>query len=242
MLQQTQVSRVFARYTEFIEAWPNVQTLANASVADVLRVWKGMGYNRRALYLHRMAKIVVEKHNSKFPVSEQQLSKLPGLGKYTACAVLVFAYNKNVACVDTNIRQIITHYFFHDQPQKESIVENVADQLIPHGKSWEWHQALMDYGALRFRPSTSSGLRSGQARKRLESGRRTSPVPFRDSDRFIRGRIMDALRVRTYERKALIAEISDTYQKPFGRVNGLIDILKNEGLLALRGNRVMLPD
>ena len=142
MLQQTQVSRVLPKYREFIQAYPTVKDLARASNSDVLKIWKGMGYNRRALYLKKAAEI------GEFPKSEGELVKLPGLGTYTARAILVFAYRKNVAMVDTNIRQIITHFFFHDAPQKDKIIQNIADQLVPKGKSWEWHQALMDYGAL----------------------------------------------------------------------------------------------
>ena len=116
MLQQTQVLRVIAKYAEFIQAFPMVRDLAQASPADVLRIWKGMGYNRRALYLLRAAKAIVEIYHGKFPVSEEELIKLPGLGKYTARAILVFAYAQEVPLVDTNIRQIITHFFFDGEP------------------------------------------------------------------------------------------------------------------------------
>lgn len=181
MLQQTQVLRVIPKYNEFLEVFPDVQSLAKASTADVLRMWKGMGYNRRALFLHRAAIEIVETYHGVFPTSEQLLSKLPGVGTYTARAILVFAYEQDIAMVDTNIRKIITHFFFNGRPQKEKTIQAVADQLLPKGKFWAWHQALMDYGAIAL------------PRNRPEQRRGTS-IPFRESNRYYRGRIVDALR------------------------------------------------
>ena len=148
MLQQTQVSRVLPKYIEFIKQFPAVNELAQSSGAEVLRIWKGMGYNRRALYLQKAAQEIVHSYKGIFPKRESLLTKLPGVGTYTARAILVFAYKQDVAMVDTNIRQIITHFFFEDISQKPSVIQEVADKLVPPGKSWEWHQALMDYGAL----------------------------------------------------------------------------------------------
>ena len=136
MLQQTQVSRVIPKYEEFLYFFPDVYTLAQASPAQVLKVWKGMGYNRRALYLHKTAKIIVEEYYGEFPEDEKKLTELPGLGTYTVRALLVFAFEKNVAAVDTNIRQIITHFFFHDVEQKSAVIQAVADKLMPIDQSW----------------------------------------------------------------------------------------------------------
>lgn len=186
MLQQTQVSRVLPKYAEFTRAFPDVQALAQARPSAVLRLWKGMGYNRRALYLKKAAEIVVHEHKGKFPKDELLLIKLPGLGTYTARAILVFAFKQNTAPVDTNIRRIITHFFFKDVPQKEKIIQEVADTLIPTGKSWEWNQALMDYGALALpKLRTQNSNLNDQKKER---------VPFRETNRFFRGRIMDLLR------------------------------------------------
>ncbi len=220
MLQQTQVSRVLAGYREFIERFPTVSDLAQASPADVLRVWKGMGYNRRSLYLLRAAKSIVEIHNGKFPVSEEKLIKLPGLGKYTARAILVFAYAQEVALVDTNIRQIITHFFFNGEPQKESVIEEVAGQLVPPGKSWEWHQALMDYGAIELSKFN-----------RPERSRRTS-VPFRDSNRFYRGRIIDRLREGDMRESKLASEFKKKYGKSNDFLKVILQGLEVDGLIS----------
>lgn len=219
MLQQTQVSRIIPKYKEFIKTYPTLRSLARASTADVLRLWKGIGYNRRALYLKQIATL------GKLPKSEQELSKLPGVGTYTARAILVFAYRKNVPLVDTNIRQIITHFFFSDKQQKESVIYDVASQLLPKGKSWQWHQALMDYGALA-----------------LEHIPQEKSIPFKNSNRFYRGRIMDLLRERTYARKKLLDLLVAKYNKSENFFEEILIDLVNEGLLTKRNNTISLPD
>lgn len=219
MLQQTQVSRVLPKYAKFIEAFPTITDLAAASSAAVIRIWKGLGYNRRALFLHRTAKIIVDKYHNQFPISEQLLSNLPGLGIYTARALLVFAYKQEVPLIDTNIRQIITLFFFNDKPQKPSEIENIAHQLVPKGKSWEWHQALMDYGSIEL-----SKL------NRPERSRRTY-IPFRDSNRFYRGRIIDLLREQEMPESKLLAELKHKYQKPKDFFQQRIEDLRKEGLI-----------
>lgn len=232
MLQQTQVFRVLPKYTEFIEVWPRVQNLAQASPADVLRLWKGMGHNRRALYLHKSANVIVEDYHGKFPENEKELSKLPGLGIYTARAILVFAYKQNVACVDTNIRQIITHFFYNDIPQKPSVIQEVADQLVPVGKSWEWHQALMDYGAIEL-----SKLNRPESRAKKPS------IPFKQSNRFFRGRIIDELRNNNITESYLINKFQRSYNKSSHYTKDFIIQLEKEGLLIRKKNGLIsLPE
>ncbi len=255
MLQQTQVLRVIAKYTEFIEAFPGVHNLAMASPADVLRIWKGMGYNRRALYLQKAARLIVE-HGSpvipanagiqrknvnffdriKFPKSEKELRKLPGLGKYTARALLVFAYEKEVALVDTNIRKIIMHYFLTKPTQGRALekeVEDIARQLIPPGNSWDWHQALMDYGALALPALTHSPIHPS----------RKKSLPFRDSNRFYRGRIIDRLREGDLEENNFIKEFQKKYPKPVIFFRSIIVGLIKDGLIQrYPGSTLGLPD
>lgn len=218
MLQQTQVSRVLPKYPEFIEAFPTVEALAVASPAVILRLWKGMGYNRRALYLKRTANAVVRDYNGIFPKEESLLVKLPGLGIYTARALLVFAFEKDVAMVDTNIRQIITHFFYNDVPQSEKIIQKIADMLVPRGKSWQWHQALMDYGALAL-PKT----------KKIK--RKT--MPFRESNRYFRGKIIDRLRTGAIKETVLLKEFTK---------KDLIDGLIKDGLVERSDTMLHLPE
>jgi len=229
MLQQTTVSRVLTKYPVFIKAYPTVKDLANASSGDILRIWKGMGYNRRALYLLQTAKTIHEKYYNKFPISEQLLSKLPGLGKYTARAVLVFAFRKDIAMVDTNIRQIITHFFFHDILQPEKTIQEVADQLVPIGKSWEWHQAMMDYGALKLE------------KKILSKAKSRSAGPFKQSNRYFRGRIIDLLREKSYKEKELTKGLCSTYGKDEMFYIGLLQTLEKEALVAHKKDIWKLP-
>lgn len=234
MLQQTNVPRVLVKYPVFIKKYTTVQDLAKSSTAEVLRIWKGMGYNRRALYLHQTAKIIHHTYHNQFPISEQLLSKLPGLGRYTTCAVLVFAYKKDIAMVDTNIRRIITHFFFHDTPQPEKNIQDVADQLVPEGKSWEWHQALMDYGAMH-----SHAWRRSERSRRMER----SNIPFKQSNRYFRGRVIDLLRGKSYKKNELMKILSSKYGKD---VNFHLNILKGlgkDGLISFsKAGIISLPE
>jgi A/G-specific adenine glycosylase len=257
MLQQTQVSRVTPKYPEFIKLYPKVTDLAKAPLADVIRIWKGMGYNRRALYLHKLAKIIVDQHNGQFPISEQLLSKLPGVGTYTARAIMVFAFGKNIAMVDTNIRKIITHYFFNDTPRKPSDIQRVADQLLPAGKSWHWHQALMDYGALvmsKMNRSKRRDAQSGASQALMDYGAlalqiprithnssRVPQKPFKESDRYLRGRIIDVLREGECGEKNLVRIISHMTARTSKKVKTVINVLEQEGLLIKKKGFLALP-
>lgn len=228
MLQQTQVSRVIPKYEAFLEAFPDARALAVAKTSDVLRLWKGLGYNRRALYLQKAAAAVVSKYCGIFPHDERELKKLPGLGTYTVRAVQVFAFRMDVAMVDTNIRQIIVGEWFDSIPQPEKRIQDVADMLVPKGKSWEWHQALMDYGSLalvRIRPHAH--------------GART---PFRKTDRFLRGRIVDELREHAMQRHDLIAKIVDEWDRSGDDAARVIERLIADGLAIERRGVLSLPE
>jgi len=231
MLGQTQVLRVIPKYAEFIKTFSTVEMLAQATPAHVLRIWKGMGYNRRALYLANTAKMIVDVYHGKFPLSEKELRKLPGLGIYTARAILVFAYDQEVPLVDTNIRQIITRFFFGGRPQKPSAIEYVAWQLIPHGKSWEWHQALMDYGALELK----------KVNVKLKTFKKKS-IPFTGSHRFYRGLIVDRLRDGPVREQHIIRACVASYDKSEQFMAGIIDSLVKDGLMERTpGGMLRLP-
>ena len=232
MLQQTQVSRVLPKYEEFLILFPDIFALARASTAEVLKAWKGMGYNRRALYLKKTAEAVVKTYGGKFPENEKDLMNLPGLGKYTARALLVFAYKKDISMIDTNIRQIIVQYFFHGEPQKEKEVEAVAEQLVPKGKSWDWHQALMDYGALEL-------VREKQAKPADKSHRH---IPFKDTKRFIRGKVLDRLRVSPVTESELVEYLTDTYQKKASWIQSILRDLERDGLVESHHKLMQLPE
>jgi A/G-specific adenine glycosylase len=229
MLQQTQVSRVLPKYKEFLFLFPDIFVLANASVSQILRAWKGMGYNRRALYLKQLAEKIVQQYHGIFPKQEKELINLPGLGKYTARAILVFAFKQDVVLVDTNIRQILVHHFFSGIAQKESVLEEVANQLLPTGRSWEWHQALMDYGALQLPKSRNRNV--------LRNER------FEDSNRFFRGRVIDYLREKSWNENILAKEMMKVYGKDEEFHRKIILGLSKEGLLEREENGIIrLPE
>ena len=143
MLQQTQVSRVIPKYFEFITLFPNIESLAKAPLADVLKAWSGLGYNRRAKFLWQAA----QKIQGPFPATFEALIALPGIGANTAGAILTYAYNKPVVFIETNIRTVYIHHFFGDQidvHDKELMpfIEQTLDKENPR----EWYWALMDYG------------------------------------------------------------------------------------------------
>ena len=147
MLQQTQVERVSVKYAEFLKAFPTVQVLAVASLGDVLRTWSGLGYNRRAKYLHACAKEVVRAHGAKFPSDETELKKLPGIGPSTAAALSSFAFNGDAPMIDTNIRRILVRIFYKTQIPRDRELYLFAKELIPEGKGREWNYAMLDVGA-----------------------------------------------------------------------------------------------
>ncbi len=148
MLQQTQVDRVVPVYLAWIKKWPNWRSLSHATNKQLLGMWSGLGYNRRAINLGKLAKSVVHAYGGKFPDDPRLLQQLPGIGPYTANALLIFAFNKPLITVDTNIRRVILHEL--NLPASTSLrrIEQVAWQLLPRRRSRDWHNALMDYSRL----------------------------------------------------------------------------------------------
>ena len=153
MLQQTQVPRVVPRFADWLEAWPDLESLAEAPLAGVLRRWQGLGYNNRARRLQACAQAAVAAapggRRAELPRSPEGLRALPGIGPYTARAVLVFAHNDDLAAVDANVRRVLTHELRLPEDLSGKHLQAVADAALPHGRSRDWHNALMDYGSLR---------------------------------------------------------------------------------------------
>lgn len=145
MSQQTQIGRVIPKYEAWLETFPTVEALANAKTTDVLKMWSGLGYNRRALNLQKTAQIIVKEYQGRFPECYKELEKLPGIGKYTSRAVACFAFNQQIAVVDTNIRKVIAVEFNNGVLPHEKKIEEIAQNILPQGKAYLWNQALMDY-------------------------------------------------------------------------------------------------
>ena len=175
MLQQTQVARVLPKYRLFLDRYPELPLLARAPLGAVLEVWQGLGYNRRALSLHRTAQIVVDEHEGRLPRSFSQLRRLPGIGPATAAAVCVFAYGDPLVFIETNIRSVFLHHFFPgcvDVPDRDilPLVEATLDREDPR----RWYYALMDYGVWlkKTNPNPSRGSRHHAIQTPFEGSRR----------------------------------------------------------------------
>jgi A/G-specific adenine glycosylase len=151
MLQQTQVERVIPKWHAFLTAFPTPADCAIASLGDVLRLWQGLGYPRRARNLQAAAAIVVELHNGQLPDDLDDLLDLPGIGPYTARAVLAFAFERDVAVVDTNVARILARTSGERLTSKRA--QERADAAVPDGQGWVWNQVVMDLGATLCRPT-----------------------------------------------------------------------------------------
>jgi A/G-specific adenine glycosylase len=185
MLQQTQVERVIEKYNDFLAAFPDFSSLAKAPLAKLLRIWSGMGYNRRALSLKALAQKVVEEHQGRLPQDRENLLALPGIGKYTAGAVTAFAFNKPVVFMDTNIRRVYIHEFFHDREDiHDDEIMPILEQTMDAGNPRKWYDALMDYGTMLKRELANPNRRSAHY---------TKQSPFENSNRQVRGSILKLL-------------------------------------------------
>lgn len=178
MLQQTQVDRVIDFYTRWLKKWPTIQKLAKAQRIDVLKAWLGLGYNSRAKNLHETAKIISEQYEGDVLKAIPHYKELPGIGPYTAAAVAIFSANKDIVTVDTNIRRIFIHKFGLPKSISDKDLWMLAEKCLPKGKSREWHNALMDYGATLM-TSRKTGISP-----------KTQQSKFEGSDRQIRARII----------------------------------------------------
>jgi len=185
MLQQTQVERVKTKYEEFIEAFPDFSSLARASLSDVLRVWQGMGYNRRAKLMKAAAERVVNEFGGNLPRDVATLRTLPGLGPATAASISAFAFNMPVVFIETNIRRVFIHFFFRD---REGIADAEILPLVERSLDWinprEWYYALMDYGAMLKQKVKNPNLRSTAYKPQSA---------FEGSSRQVRGKILRLL-------------------------------------------------
>jgi len=152
MLQQTQVDRVIPKYKEFLKKYPSVETLAGASVRDVEATWRPLGYNIRPVRLHAIAREAVRRRGGKLPDTLEELQALKGVGRYTAGAVMSFAFRKDAAILDTNVMRLLHRVFLGPgDPKRSKATKRLWDlsaALIPKGKGYDFNQALMDFGAL----------------------------------------------------------------------------------------------
>ena len=247
MLQQTQVDRVIPKWHAFLDRFPDPSACAAAPVGAVIELWAGLGYNRRGVALHRCAVTVVDEHGGRLPLDLPALLALPGIGPYTARAVLAFAGERDVAVVDTNVARVLARQA--GRPLRAAEVQAQADVLVPPGQGWAWNQAMLDLGAGVCRARAprcdgcavavtctwgggpapdpavgSAGVSGGQSR-------------FEGSDRQGRGRLVDALRRGPVLDLAGAAGWPDDPE----RAARVADTLVADGLAVRSGDTLVLP-
>ncbi len=228
MLQQTQVTRVVPKFDAFLYTCPDFAALAQKSLGEVLALWSGLGYNRRAKYLHQTAQLVIQDLEGNLPNTTNELMKLPGIGKNTAGAILAYAYNQPVVFVETNIRTVFFHHFYDDQStdigdkELEALVSQTLDQEHPR----EWYWALMDYGS--FLKKTAGG-------RLTNSKHYVKQSPLSGSRREMRGRIIKALVGGTVGRKELYKAVDGD-----ARFESALSSLIRDGMVVQNGKQIGL--
>lgn len=247
MLQQTQTSRVVEPWRRFMVQFPTPRACARAPLADVLRAWEGLGFHRRAKYLHQTAQVLVEQFGGEVPSDVTVLRRLPGVGPYTASAIASFAFGAGVAVVDTNVGRVLARYVAN-RPLDPKTAQGFANRVVPAQESARFNQALLDLGAqfcTRTPSCESCPVRRG-CRWRREGG--PDPAPgsagvskpqstFAGSDRQVRGRVLARLRIgsATESEMASLLGNEDSH-----RAKRILATLVTEGLVSRRRGRWVL--
>ena len=230
MLQQTQVGRVLDKYRLFINAFPDFAALAEAPTSDILNAWQGLGYNRRAISLKKIAETVVEHYGGSLPSDPEVLITLPGIGKYSAPAIYTFVTGRPSLFIETNIRRVYIHFFFEDRQgigdeEIIPILERTMDAKDPR----QWYYALMDYGVKLKAEVENPNKRSAGYRKQS---------PFKGSARQVRGAILRALIGSSAMTKNQIKKRVSGYA---GDIDGILACLVKEGFLEKKNERFRVP-
>ncbi len=224
MLQQTQVKRVIPKYQEFIKRFPSLESLAEGDLSEVLLLWSGLGYNRRAKYLHEAAKVLV---SLKQPWSIEQLTAVKGIGTNTAAAICVYSYNSPEVFIETNIRTVYLHHFFHGQSNVEDKqIVDMLQQTIDEQNPREFYWALMDYGS----NLKSQGIRNTSRSKHYKKQSR-----FEGSPRQIRGAVLRLLTKQGSLRPDVLKkQINDS------RIDKILSELEKEKLIKATGGIIRI--
>ena len=226
MLQQTQVDRVALKFDAFIKVLPNFKILAKAPLSQVLSLWQGLGYNRRALHLKRAAEIIVKDYKGVLPSSPDLLLALPGVGKATAASICAFAFNMPTLFLETNIRTVIIHHFFRNRTsvsddELRPVTETILDKRNPR----KWYSAIMDYGAMLKKQHGNASRRSVHYAKQPK---------FEGSNRQMRGNILKLL----LESKTLsCASISRHFSGSSHRLQQVLGELEDEKMIRRKSSK-----
>lgn len=225
MLQQTQVERVAVKYPEFIAAFPGFPALASAPLCDILALWQGMGYNRRAIALQQCARKVTGEFHGELPRDPAILATFPGIGRATAASICAFAFNMPVVFIETNIRRVFIHYFFRDADTVDDRgILPLAEKALERKDPRTWYNALMDLGTDLRRVTKNPNRRSRHY---------TRQDAFEGSDRKIRGGI---LRMLLAENHMTLEEITGRFSGETGRIDRILGDLEHEGFIVRAGN------
>jgi A/G-specific adenine glycosylase len=220
MLQQTQVERVQPKYEAFLARFPTIESLAQASLAEVLGQWQGLGYNRRGMMLQRAAETIVNQYAGTIPDDPVLLAQLPGIGPYTAGAITAFAFGHPTPVIETNIRSVFIHFFFPNVTAvNDREILSLVELTMDRNNIRDWYNALMDYGVM-LKKTTPNPSRRSRSHSRQS--------PFRGSNREIRGEI---LRLLLATPGLTAGEIAQRSGKDEERVVTILTLLVSEGLL-----------
>lgn len=221
MLQQTQVSRVIPKYLAFLERFPNLESLRSTQLVEVLRLWQGLGYNRRAKYLWQLAQQV-----GQLPTTEAQLRQLHGIGPYTAAAICAFAYNQPVVMIETNIRTVFLYHFFHQQEAvSDKEILSVLSETLDRSNARQWYWALMDYG---------SHLKSVLPNPSRASKHHSKQSTFAGSDRQIRGTIIREL---INSQPLTTTQLTHLLEQKKQRVTTILESLVTDGMIVKKNGQ-----
>jgi A/G-specific adenine glycosylase len=231
MLQQTQVARVVEKYSLFLKTFPTISALADAPLAQVLMVWQGMGYNRRALALHRLAKEIITSRKGKIPHTRTELEALTGIGPYTAGAIRAFAFNEPEVFIETNIRRVFIHHFF---PRTLSVSDKeifpLVQKTLEHKNPREWYFALMDYGTHLSKVTKNPNTKSAHYVKQKK---------FEGSHRQLRGRVLKFLNTKGKCTLASCARALEIEQK---KLSVALSELTREGFIEHHGKNYFIKN
>lgn len=227
MLQQTQVDRVVPKFEAFIECFPTIEDLAEAGLDDVLKMWSGLGYNRRAKFLHEAAKVVINRFQGVFPDTIPELLKLPGVGINTAGAISAYSFSQPAIFIETNIRTVYFYHLFpdHSEVDDKELAEVVAE-TIDRENPREWYWALMDYGSFLKREGAGQINKSRHYKKQS---------PLKGSVREVRGQILKQLAIEATHQEKL-AELLNADERFEKAIVGLI----NDGLITQTADTLRL--
>ncbi len=230
MLQQTQTGRVSEKFIKFIEKFPDFLSLSSASLEEVLIEWKGLGYNRRAIALKKIAETIIKDFNGELPDSLETLKSFPQIGHNTASSILTFAFNKPMAFIETNIRRVYIYFFFPNKSKvNDKDIMTIVKKTIDNNNPREWYYALMDYGVMLKKIHPELNKKSAHYRKQ---------TPFKGSTRQIRGELLKLL---IKEGKMEITKIQEQSKiNDMKRIKKILDQLKKEGFIEIKEDIVKL--